>query len=314
MNTHVIDVAIPARDVADIIDDTLDAVLSQRLPAGWSMHVYVADDGSYDAIDKRIATRQDPRISLLRHEDNRGRSAACNTAIRAGHGDIVVVVDADCRYADDMAFDRMLRHFGNGADSVLGAVTAEGTDFWPWFARDVSHARLSRARARGAWHMTTANFAIRRMVMTMLGGFSERYHRYGFEDRDLLVRLARSGAVIVIDEQIAALHREPTSVDEVCRKLFVSGRYSARLFAAHFPEEYRDSSYHHIDIAKHPAFARLLRPLLNVAAPFTVLIAALLIRRRWLGFSVQAFALRVASAVSYMHGCATAAADDVFER
>jgi len=314
MDTHVIDVVIPAHDVADVIDDTLNAVLSQLLPEGWSMRIYVADDGSHDAIGMRIATRHDPRISLLRHQDNRGRSAACNTAIKAGHGDIIVVLDADCRYADDRAFDRMLHHFRNGADSVLGVVTAEGTDFWSWFARGVSDARLTRAKARGAWHMTTANFAVRRMTMTALGGFSEDYHRYGFEDRDLLIRLVRSGAVTVVDEQIAVLHRGPTSVDEVCRKLFIGGRHSARLFAAHFPNEYRDSSYYRIDIAERPALARLLRPLLAVASAFTARVAALLIGQRWLGFPVQALAVRVASAAAYMHGCAMAAADNVVEQ
>jgi len=307
----IIDVAIPAFNVSDTIGECIDSVLRQRLPSQWSIRVFVTDDCSDDDIEAVVAALGDDRVTVRRHPENRGRSAACNTAIWSGNGEIVVVVDADCRFADDDCFHRMLRHFADSADAVLGTVSAEGNGFWAEFARQVSARRIARARTSGMWHMTTAAFAIRRNVITELGGFSEQYRRYGFEDRDLLIRLARCGARTSIDEAIAVLHRGPNSVEEVCAKMLTSGRYSAPLFATNFPAEYRTSAYQHFDVGDHPTLACFLLPALTATDTAMRRLAAAAIARPQPEFSLKALALRCASALAYLHGTALGARDNV---
>ena len=306
---RTIDVAIPAHNVAHCIGATLDAVLAQSLPPATRLCVYVTDDGSADGLRALLAERYAAHVVLEIHPTNRGRSAACNTAINCGHGEVVIVLDADCRFADTHMIARMLAHFDAGADAVLGTVDAEGSGFWATYAGLVSARRVAQAQRDGPWHMTTANFAVRRTLLTTLGGFSAEYRHYGFEDRDLLIRLARTGAAVVVDSAIVVNHREPASVREVCWKLHESGRHTARAFAARFPAEYRRSAYHRFDLSQRRGLARIAAPLLGVLSPLSQTLSDSVIRQSWAGFGLQAFSLRVASAFAYLQGTCQAALD-----
>lgn len=306
---HTIDVVIPAHNVAYCISVTLDALLTQELPDSAALTIYVTDDGSSDNIGDLLSTHYPQTVILATHIKNQGRSAACNTAIALGHGDIVIVMDADCRFADTRMITRILGHFSEGADAVLGTVDALGTGFWPRYAGVVSARRVARAKHDAPWHMTTANFAIRRRLLAELGGFSSHYRHYGFEDRDLLIRLAKTGAKITVDSDIVVLHREPSSVQEVCWKLYESGRHTARTFALRFPDEYRRSAYYKFDMSQHPLLARACSPLLAVLCPLSQAFSSAAIRHTWSGFGIQALSLRVASALAYLQGTCHAALD-----
>jgi len=303
---RTLDIVIPAHRVAAEIGATLASIRTQRLPPGWSVHVHVADDGSPDNLSAALAGLLGKEDRLLRHPTNRGRSAACNTAAAGGTGEIVAVLDADCRYADPDTLARLLGHFERGADVVLGTVTATGDGFWARYARDVARARIARARRAGVWHMTTANFAIRRHRFEALGGFAEAYSQYGFEDRDLLIRLSRTDARFVVTEDVAVDHREFASVEEVCRKMFTGARFSSGIFAKRFPDEYRASAYSRLDLARHPRLARLARPFLAAGDYLARRVAAACIRAGWVGYVAKAASLRIASALSFMHGSACA--------
>ncbi len=305
--TTTIDIAIPAFNVAHCIDQTLDAIFAQDLPPGVSVRVCIANDASTDDLHQRVHGRNDSRLAYAAHDTNRGRSAACNTAAALGDGEFIVVLDADCRFADRRVLARMLSHFSDGADAVLGTVAAAGSGFWAKYARLVSARRLNAAMRDGPWHMTTANFAVRRSVFDALGGFSTIYRYYGFEDRDFLIRLSRPGTRILIDRYIVVLHREPTAVLEVCKKLYESGRYTAAEFAARFPDEYRRSAYRRFDMSRHRWLSRALAPLLKVLCPLSQATSQSLIRRTTANFALQVWSLRVASALSYLQGTCDAA-------
>lgn len=302
-----IDVAIPAHNVANCIGPTLDAILAQELPADTCLRIHVADDGSSDGLATLIARDYASHVTLIVHPVNRGRSAACNSAIGSGDGDLVLVLDADCCLADKRMVARILDHFDAGADAVLGTVEADGKGFWGRYASLVSARRVGQAQREGAWHMTTANFAIKRRLLQQLGGFSEEYRHYGFEDRDLLIRLTRTGANIVIDSEVIVRHREPASVSEVCRKLYLSGRYSAGAFSSRFPEEYRQSAYYRFDLSRRPLLARLCGPLLTAVDPLLRSMSEWTIRQRRVGFDTKVVMLRAASAVAYLRGTCDAA-------
>lgn len=306
---HGIDIAIPAHNVADCVAPTLDAVFAQVVPADVRLQVCIADDGSSDGLARVLQDYESRALRCVVHPKNLGRSAACNSAAALGDGDILVVLDADCRFADTQMLTRMLAHFSAGADAVLGTVDAVGSGFWARYAGQVSTRRVTAAQRDGPWHMTTANFAIRRRLFEELGGFSTRYRHYGFEDRDLLIRLTRTGAKVVVDPAVVVLHREPTVVGDVCWKLYQSGRHTAGEFSAQFPDEYQRSAYRRFDLSKRPRTARLLSPLIDVLAPRAQRLSDRLIARPWIGYGVQALSLRVASALAYLQGTTHAALD-----
>jgi glycosyltransferase involved in cell wall biosynthesis len=85
---------MPAYDAQGTIAIAIESVLNQT----WSnLELIVVDDGSGDhtwEVLQSFAAR-DPRVLVLRHEQNRGAYAARNTALRHATGDLVTVNDAD---------------------------------------------------------------------------------------------------------------------------------------------------------------------------------------------------------------------------
>lgn len=90
-------IVIPAYNEAATITTVLNRVLESNPSV---LEVIVVDDGSSDATamhTERAALRE-PRIRLLRHAHNQGKTAALKTGFAATRGDIVVVQDADLEY------------------------------------------------------------------------------------------------------------------------------------------------------------------------------------------------------------------------
>ena len=71
-------VVIPNYNSARIVQRAVEAMQRQRVPAGHSVQVVVADDGSTDGSADALASRFGDSITLLRQPENRGRSTTRN--------------------------------------------------------------------------------------------------------------------------------------------------------------------------------------------------------------------------------------------
>lgn len=91
----LITVAIPARNAAPWIGDTLRSVAGQSL-ADWEC--IVVDDGSTDGTAACAAAFDDPRIRVVTLEGT-GVSAARNAALALARGELVAFLDADDLWA-----------------------------------------------------------------------------------------------------------------------------------------------------------------------------------------------------------------------
>ena len=79
------------------------------------------DDGSSDGSADLVAG--DARFRLLRHEKNRGASAARNTALAAAQGEFVALIDSDDEWLP-AKLERQLAHLtARGADGC-------GCEYW----------------------------------------------------------------------------------------------------------------------------------------------------------------------------------------
>ena len=70
----------------------IESVLAQTCQ---DFEIIVVDDGSTDGTAAAVETFADRRITLIRHEQNRGGSAARNTGIRASSAAYVAFLDSD---------------------------------------------------------------------------------------------------------------------------------------------------------------------------------------------------------------------------
>lgn len=95
MSTHQVGIIIPALNEDEYLSQVLDVVCS----VNWINQIVVVNDGSMDntlAIAQGYA-KKTPYLSVINHEENRGKAKSLLAGVQALHGDvdIVMFLDAD---------------------------------------------------------------------------------------------------------------------------------------------------------------------------------------------------------------------------
>ncbi len=70
----------------------------ERVLASIANEVIAVDDCSTDATPQILARYHDPRLKTFRHEQNRGKGSAIQTALQFATGDVCIIQDADTEY------------------------------------------------------------------------------------------------------------------------------------------------------------------------------------------------------------------------
>lgn len=133
-------VLIPCYNEAATIDRTLDAVLAlgdQIASDGITIQIVAVDDASGDATFARLTERAnaaDGRMVVAKHDINRGKGAAIQTARDHATGDVAIIQDADLEY-DPSDIPAVIRPIIEGhADAVVGTRFGSGSHrvlyFW----------------------------------------------------------------------------------------------------------------------------------------------------------------------------------------
>jgi glycosyltransferase involved in cell wall biosynthesis len=120
MHNHLLSLIVPAFNEEHTIKAVLDRVF-ESLPV---VHeVIVVDDASTDATPEICYSYNnlEPRVQLLRHKQNQGKTSALITGFAACTGSIVVVQDADLEY-DPSEIAHLISPITRGvADVCLGS-------------------------------------------------------------------------------------------------------------------------------------------------------------------------------------------------
>ncbi|MDG6901989.1 MAG: glycosyltransferase family 2 protein [Nitrososphaerota archaeon] len=111
-----ISVIVPAFNEEKSIASSIDSLLSQDYG---NYEVVIVDDGSSDRTFEVAKGFEGPKVKVI-HQDNRGKSEALNTGIRACSGSIILTVDADTRL-NQGALTALARRFAS--DPKLGALS-----------------------------------------------------------------------------------------------------------------------------------------------------------------------------------------------
>jgi len=113
-----ISVVIPCLNDQKGLEPTLAALESGLQEDGIPYEIIVVDDGSQPAI-QQVSTRGESE--WLRHEKNRGYGAALKTGIRAGSGELIMIIDCDGTYPAEKAGELYRLINQQGADMVIGS-------------------------------------------------------------------------------------------------------------------------------------------------------------------------------------------------
>ncbi len=109
---------IIAHNEEQVIADKLDNSLQLDYPRD-RLRIVVASDGSTDRTNELVAAYAPQGVQLLAFDENRGKIAALNEAMKHIHTEIVIFSDANVSY-EPQALRRLL---GNFADPGVGAVS-----------------------------------------------------------------------------------------------------------------------------------------------------------------------------------------------
>ncbi|HET9698535.1 MAG TPA: glycosyltransferase [Terriglobales bacterium] len=116
-------VLIPVYNERHVVDASVRRVLALQHPLISELEVIVVDDCSRDGtteVLQRLAA-EDSRITLIRHETNKGKGGALRTAIARATGDVCVVHDADFEYNPADIPSLLVPFAEEGADAVFGS-------------------------------------------------------------------------------------------------------------------------------------------------------------------------------------------------
>jgi glycosyltransferase involved in cell wall biosynthesis len=91
----VISVVLPTHNRCKLLARAIESVLRQTYS---SVELIVVDDASTDETDEVLRSFSDTRIRYVRHDQNRGGSAARNTGIEVCTGEFVAFLDDDDEY------------------------------------------------------------------------------------------------------------------------------------------------------------------------------------------------------------------------
>ena len=136
MPATLLSVLIPLYNEEEFVAPLIERVLQAPLPEGMEREIIVVDDGSRDGsaeIVAELAARY-PEIRVLRHERNRGKSAAIRTAIDQARGDYSIIQDADLEY-DPTDLPAVVGPVLRGeARAVYGSRVLGGQQGRPWYS------------------------------------------------------------------------------------------------------------------------------------------------------------------------------------
>jgi glycosyltransferase involved in cell wall biosynthesis len=232
------------------VDRCLRALAAQK---DVDLQVIVVDDGS---TDDTADVASEHGVTVVRHEINRGASAARNTGIRAATAPVVAFLDDDCEPEPEWARE-LLDAYEDGVIGVGGPLIPNApAGFMLGFLRrnnPLLPLEMSLAHSEKLWYrlylyvlrqwvpeerhdkrevytLVGANMSFLRHAVTQVG-LDERF-RFGAEDLDLCLQLRRrfaGGRLILTPEAVVQHHFEPDLKDTL-RRSRAYGRGCAMLY------------------------------------------------------------------------------------
>ena len=210
-------IAITFFNRLDSVARCLSALLAQRTN---TTEFLLIDDGSEPIAWNHPALRRllaEPRVHLIRHEQNQGVSAARNSALHwcRAHGlDLVIMIDSDCTPGPDLIRQHLdLQERFPQATVIAGAIVGTGNGVFAWIDGVLSWTNsrpqgdVRESGANVVYHLPMTNIALRLSRLPDRDFvYDERLHTG--EDLLLIRELLRRGDTMVSAPSPVVFHQD----------------------------------------------------------------------------------------------------------
>lgn len=291
-----ISVVVPAYNSGIGLGTCLASLYAQDASA--NAEVIVVDDGSTHPVEIDPGLQ---RLRLVRLPRNLGRAAARNAGARAAVGTVLVFVDSDCVPESTHWLRTHAEAIAAGTVAASGPLLGEAPGFWDRYQRDASARRRAQHAEGNCFAGTTANLSVRADAFAQAGGFDEAYTGYGFEDRDLLLRIAALGRIAWVDAPVR--HMDTLRLATIRTKMIEAGGVPAMLFQARHPAAYAQLGYALLDARLHPLL-RPLAPLASVLARGAAWLGDATINRGLMPYALGRHWVKATTALAFLAGTA----------
>jgi glycosyltransferase involved in cell wall biosynthesis len=209
-----VDVIIPAFNAAKYLPAAIESVISQTF-SDWQ--ILLVDDGSTDNTVEVVGPfleRLGTKIKYIRQE-NRGVSAARNTAILASVAEFLALLDADDVWLPNRLFESLKvlveRPQAGLSYALIRGIDSDGRIGSQW-AGNPAHAegRIATHIYMRTVELPSPTITLRKTILDEVGTFDEALRVT--EDRDLWLRIALRSEVAFIPKVLAYYRGSPSSL------------------------------------------------------------------------------------------------------
>lgn len=215
----------------DILRKTVDSLINQTYPQD-KYEVIIVDSSSSDGTEEIFANIPGlPNVHYIRQE-NYGKAAARNRAIKEAKGNIILITDADTCQANNWIWEHMqCQSELNGAVLVgqtLRVINENNLE--PQLPKYFKHLKNI------PWsYFLTGNISMPKSVIVNAGLFDEKFIGYGWEDVELGYRLHRMKIPIFFISTAPNYHYHPVDREGALKRMSDMGKS-----AVYFYEKYRN--------------------------------------------------------------------------
>ncbi|MBN1639415.1 MAG: glycosyltransferase family 2 protein [Ignavibacteriales bacterium] len=243
-----VSVIIPTYNRARLIGRSIQSVLNQTYQ---DFEIIVVDDGSIDNTREVIKEfqRKDKRINYIKHDENKGGSAARNTGIKASRGEYIAFQDSDDEWLPEK-LEKQMKMF----EKVSLEIGVIYTGFWRMEEDKREYIPSDKIiKKEGDIHtellkenfVTTQSIVVRKECFGKAGMFEEDLPR--LQDWELVLRLSKYYHFKYVDEPLLVSHHSPDSISSNNEALI-------RAYELIINKHHLDFAKHKLILSKHMYF------------------------------------------------------------
>lgn len=297
-----LDIVIPSYNTGKKLSTNINSILKQKVAPQWCFNYFLVDDASTDFSIKNLPLTIRNAIKIITLKNNHGRAAARNIGASHGNSSYILFIDSDCTMENNDTISVLIERLGRNYDVIYGSVRSSGEGFWSNYFDFISFKRDKLSLNKNLLGFSSQYFAVSREHFNACGGFNEEYLKYGFEDRDLILRLHNRNTRIGFTGKSKVFHSEVDSLLTITEKLAEAGQYTSKIFKNAHPEIYRKMKYGKLDVRDNPVKFKLIGMLIFPYLSHWNKLGEKIIHSKFLPFKLKILVVKLISAFAYMKG------------